>query len=46
LRNLLVGELHNSYFLPNIIRAIKSKGVRWMGHIACMKEKENASRVC
>ena len=45
-QNLPVGELHNSYFSPNIIRAIKLRRIRLMGHITCMREKENACRVC
>jgi hypothetical protein len=26
-------ELHNLYFLPNIIRMIKSRRMRWTGHM-------------
>jgi len=26
--------LHNLYTSPNIIRAIKSKNMRWVGHVA------------
>jgi hypothetical protein len=29
-------ELHNLYFLPNITRTIKSRRMRWAGHIAQM----------
>jgi hypothetical protein len=29
-------ELHNLYSLPNIIRMIKSKRMRWAGHEARM----------
>jgi hypothetical protein len=29
----------------NIIRIIKSKKMRWAGHVACMIEKRNAYRV-
>jgi hypothetical protein len=29
-------ELHNLYNSPNIVRVIKSKRMRWAGHIACM----------
>jgi hypothetical protein len=30
-RRLLSEELHNLYASPNIIRAIKSRKMRWMG---------------
>jgi hypothetical protein len=33
-RKLLSEELHNVYASPNIIRMIKSREVRWTGHIA------------
>jgi hypothetical protein len=26
-------ELHNLYSLPNIIRAIKSRRMKWVGHV-------------
>jgi hypothetical protein len=29
-------ELHNLYFSPNIIRMIKSRRMRWAGHVARM----------
>jgi hypothetical protein len=31
------GELHNLYSSPDIIRQIKSRRMRWVGHIACME---------
>jgi DUF1365 family protein len=31
-------ELHNLYTLPNIIRMMKSRMIRWAGHVAHMKE--------
>jgi hypothetical protein len=34
-------ELHNLYSSQNIIRMIKSRGVRRAGHIARMGEKTN-----
>jgi hypothetical protein len=34
-------ELHNLYTLPNIIRVIKSRRLRWVGHVACMAEMRN-----
>jgi hypothetical protein len=35
-------ELHNLYASPNIIRVIKSRKMRWMGHVARMEEMRNA----
>jgi hypothetical protein len=32
-------ELRNLYSSPNIIRQIKSRRVRWVGHVACMGEE-------
>jgi hypothetical protein len=37
-------ELHNLYSSPSIIRMIKSRRMRWAGHIAQMGEKGNAYR--
>jgi hypothetical protein len=34
--------LHNLYALSYIIRAIKSSRMRWVGHVARMKEMRNA----
>jgi hypothetical protein len=33
-RKVLNEELHNLYFSPNIIRMIKSRRMRWAGHVA------------
>jgi hypothetical protein len=38
-------ELHNLYSSPNIIRTIKSRMMRWAGHVARMGEKRNAYRI-
>jgi hypothetical protein len=35
-------ELHSFYSSPNIIRVIKSRRIRWVGHVACMGEIRNA----
>jgi hypothetical protein len=43
-RKLHNEELHNLYSLPNIIRMIKSRRMRWVGHVALMGEKRNACR--
>ena len=36
------GELHDLCFSPNIIRVIKSSGMRWAGHVACMVKEMHA----
>jgi hypothetical protein len=38
-------ELYDLYSSPNIIRVIKSRRMRWAGHIACMGEGRGAYRV-
>jgi hypothetical protein len=38
-RKLHNEELHNLYSSPNIIRQIKSRRMRWMGHVARMGEE-------
>jgi hypothetical protein len=40
-RKLHNEELHNLYSSPNIIRSIKSRRMRWAGHVARMGEKRN-----
>jgi hypothetical protein len=35
-RKLHNGELHNLYSSPDISRQIKSRRMRWAGHVACM----------
>jgi hypothetical protein len=44
-RKLHNEELHNLYSSPNIIRIIKSRRMRWAGHVARMGEKRNAHRI-
>jgi hypothetical protein len=41
-RKLHNEELHNLYSSPSIIRMIKSRSMRWAGHVARMGEKRNA----
>jgi hypothetical protein len=38
-------ELHDLYSSPSIIRIIKSRRMRWAGHVARMGEKRNAYRL-
>jgi hypothetical protein len=44
-RRLHSGELHNLYSSPDIIRQIKSRRMRWAGHVARMGEGRNVYRV-
>jgi hypothetical protein len=37
-------EIHNLYSSPNIIRQIKSRRMRWAGHVARMGRRENCTR--
>jgi hypothetical protein len=41
-RKLHNEELHDLYSSQNIIRMIKSRRMRWSGHVACMGEKRTA----
>jgi hypothetical protein len=41
-RKLHNEELYNLYSSPNIIRMIKSRRMRWAGHVARMEEARNA----
>jgi hypothetical protein len=43
-RKLHNEELYNLCFSPSIIRTIKSRRMRWAGHVARM-EKRNACRI-
>jgi hypothetical protein len=45
LRKLGKEELHNLYSSPTIIRMIKSRRMRWAGHVERMGEKRNAYRI-
>jgi len=38
-------ELNDLYFSPNIVRVIKSRRMRWAGHVACMGEERGVYRV-
>jgi hypothetical protein len=39
------GEIHNLYLSPNNIRQIKSRRMRWAGHMVRMVEGRNVYRV-
>jgi hypothetical protein len=43
-RKLYNEELHNLYSSPSIIRIIKSRRMRWVGHVARMGENRNVYR--
>jgi hypothetical protein len=44
-RELHNEELHNVYSSPSKIRVVKSRRMRWTGHVARMGEKRNAYRI-
>jgi hypothetical protein len=44
-RRLHNEELHNLYNSPSIIRAIKSRRMRWASHVARMEDIRNAYEV-
>ena len=38
-------ELHSLYRSPNILRVIKSRRLRWAGHVARMEEVRSAFKI-
>ena len=38
-------ELHSLYRSPNIVRVIKSRRLRWAGHVARMEEGSSAFKI-
>ena len=44
-RKLHTEELKDLYCSPNIVRAIKSRRMRWAGHVARMGERRGVYRV-
>jgi hypothetical protein len=44
-RKLHNEELHNLYSSPDIIRQIKSRRMRWAGHVARMREERKVYKV-
>jgi hypothetical protein len=44
-RKLHNDELHSLYSSPNIVRVIKSRMMRWAGHVASMEEGRSVYRI-
>jgi hypothetical protein len=44
-RKLHNEELNDLYSSPDIVRVIKSRRMRWTGHVARMEEKRGVCRV-
>ena len=44
-RRLHNEELNDLYSSPNIVRVIKSRRIRWAGHVACMGVERGVYRV-
>jgi hypothetical protein len=44
-RKLHNEELHNLYLSTSVIRIIKSRRMKWVGHVARMGEKRNVYRL-
>jgi hypothetical protein len=40
-----LGRPHNLLALPNIIRVITSRRMRWVGHVMCMGEMINTYNI-
>jgi hypothetical protein len=44
-RKLHSEELHNLYSSPDTVRQVKSRRMRWAGHVACMGEERKVYKV-
>jgi hypothetical protein len=44
-RKLHNEELNDLYYSPNIMQVIKSRRMRWAGHVVCMGERRGVYRV-
>jgi len=44
-RQLLIDELNDMYSSPNVVRVIKSRGMKWAAHIARTGERRGVCRV-
>jgi hypothetical protein len=38
-------NLHNLYSSRNITKVIESRGMRWVGRVACSREMKNAPKI-
>jgi hypothetical protein len=45
-RKLHNEELHDLYSSPNIVRVIKSRRMKWVGHVARMGRRESCIGFC
>jgi hypothetical protein len=45
-RNVHNEELNNLYSSPSIVRVVKSRRMRWAGHVARMGSKEGCTGCC
>ena len=45
LRRLYNEELHSLYPSPNIVRVIKSRSLRWAGHVANIQEGRSVFKI-
>ena len=45
LRRLHSEELHSLYRSPNIVRVIKSRRLRWAGHVVKMEERRSGFKI-
>ena len=41
----LHNELHSLYYLPNIVRVIRSRSPRWAGYVARMEESRSTFKI-
>jgi hypothetical protein len=44
-KNLQIEDLHNLYDSPNIVSVIKSRRMRWAGHVVRLGEMKNAYNI-
>jgi hypothetical protein len=44
-RKLHSEELHNLFSSPDIIRQVKSRRMRWAGHVVCIGEKRKLHKI-
>ena len=38
-------DLHSLYRSPNVVRVVKSRRLRWVGHVARMEESKSAFKM-